>query len=147
MTMRARRRLRGDTGQEMAIELLVLLPVVVALVLLVSWAGRYTTTRARLVDVAAAAARAASLEADETAGRAAASSTVAASSLPDGCADLRHSVAVAGPVGHPGSWRGARVTVTVACTVADAGLVGALAPGERRLEGRASHPVDPFRAA
>ena len=145
--MRARRRPGGDAGQEMAVELVVLAPVVVFLVVLVVWAGRYTTTRARLADVAAAAARAASLAPDEAAGRVAAASAVDASSLPDGCDGVVPHVDVHGPPSHPSSWRGALVTVTVACTVRNSALAGVWAPGDSRLTGRATHPVDPFRAA
>ena len=129
----------------MAIEVMVLLPVVLFLVVLVVWTGRYTTSRARLSDVAAAAARAASLEADESAGRSAARRTVDAASLPEGCADVTPAVAIASPVGHPGSWRGARVTVTIHCDVRNTSLAGVWAPGQVQLRGRATHPVDPFR--
>lgn len=138
---------RGERGQEMAIEVMVLLPVALFLVVLVVWMGRYTTSRSKLSDVAAAAARAATLENDEATGRAAALRTIAdATELPVGCDSVTPLVVVAGPRGHPGSWRGARVTVAIDCTVRNSALAGVWAPGAAVLHGRATHPVDPFRA-
>jgi Flp pilus assembly protein TadG len=142
-----RARLHGERGQEMAVEVMVLLPVALFLVVLVVWTGRYTTSRSRLSDVAAAAARAATLENDEATGRAAARRTIAeATELPAECNSVTALVAVVGPRGHPGSWRGARVTVSIDCTVRNTALAGVWAPGAAVLHGRATHPVDPFRA-
>ena len=143
----ARARLRGEGGQEMAVELMVLLPVTLFLVLLVAWAGRYTTSRARLADVAGAAARAATLATGPDTGRAAAQRIIDGSSLPQGCAAVTDVIEVRGPADHPDSWRGATVTVTLTCTVRNTVLAGVWTPGTTQLRGRATHPVDPFRGA
>ena len=142
----SRRDGRDDAGQELAVEVMVLLPLVLLAVLLVAWAGRYTTSRARLADVAAAAARAASLEADAGAGRSAAARLLAGSALPTSCAEVRQTVDVRGPADHPASWRGATVTVTLSCTVRNTALAGVWAPGRSVLTGRSTHPVDPYRS-
>lgn len=139
-------RLRGDSGQEMAVEIMVLLPVVLGLVLATAWAGRYTTSRSRLADVAGAAARAASLEPDAGAGRDAAVGIVDRSILPTSCDAITTSYRVRPPEAGRGAWRGGAVTVTVACTVRNTTLAGVWVPGTTRLSGTATHPVDAFQA-
>lgn len=146
MTRRAARRLRGDSGQEMAVEIMILLPVVVGLVLATAWAGRYTTSRSRLADVAGAAARAASLEDDATAGERAARRIIDGSILPTSCDDVSTSYRVVAPEAGRGVWRGGAVSVTVACTVRNTTLAGVWVPGTARLSGSATHPIDAFRA-
>ncbi len=140
------RRLRGDAGQEMAVEIMILLPVVLGLVLATAWAGRYTTSRSRLADVAGAAARAASLEGDAAAGRSAATRLVDGSILPTSCDAVTTTYRVRAPEAGRGAWRGGAVTVTVACTVRNTTLAGVWVPGTTRLSGTATHPVDAFQA-
>ncbi len=145
MVTRGRRRGEAEHGQEMAVEIMVLIPVVLMLLLAVTWAGRYATSNARVSDVAGAAARAASLEDGPTAGTAAATDTVNRSKLTTSCRAYTLETAVSpGPNG--GGWRGGSVTVTVRCTLRNTTLVGVWMPGVTTLTGTSTHPVDAFRA-
>jgi Flp pilus assembly protein TadG len=139
------RRWRDESGQELAVEIMLLLPVVLGLVLATAWAGRYTTSRSRLADVAGAAARAASLAPDESSGRLAAQRLVSGSALPTSCDDITTTIEVRPPEGGRGAWRGGAVTVTLACTVRNTVLAGVWVPGTSRLRGTSTHPVDAFR--
>jgi Flp pilus assembly protein TadG len=137
---------RGDTGQEMAIEIMVLTPVVLMLLLAITWAGRYASSHARVSDVAGAAARAASLEDGPDAGRSAVDDSIVRSKLPTSCGDVTHTMTVNPPPEGQGAWRGGSVTVTVSCTIMNTALVGVWVPGSTMLTGTSTHPIDAFRA-
>ena len=125
-----------------AVEVAVLAPALVALLVLVVAAGRVTTADARVRDVAADAARSASLRASAPAAVAAAETAVAD-------AVARGEVPCRTATAHVDSSRfapGGHVAVAVDCVVdlRDLALVGL--PGERRFHATAVEVVDRYRS-
>lgn len=136
------RRLRGDRGDSGPLEVVILVPVLLALVALVVAFGRTTTAESDVTFAARSAARAAAQA--QTAGAAAsrAEQVAAASLAGSGLACASHAVAVDASDLRPGG----HVTVTVTCDVS-LGDVGhlLLAIGDRRLSATAVEVVDRVR--
>lgn len=133
-------RARAEHGS-MAVEVVVLAPVMVAMILSVVGLGRYVEARGQVNDIAYAAARAASLETDpraaEQAGRQAAYSAVAERGK--SCARLEVSFA--------GSdfTLGGQVRAEVTC-IADLGdVTGFGIPGSKTFTSDAVVPIEQHR--
>jgi len=129
------RAARPDRGS-MAVEVVILTPVLVAFILLVVAFGRYVTARGDVEAVARDAVRAASLERTSGQARAAANAAVAAGLGRGGCS----------PAALTGAFvAGGTITVEVECAVplADLGLVGV--PGSVTVTGSSSAPLDVYR--
>lgn len=139
MTRRFLRRFdrRGQRGS-MAIEIVILTPVLIAFTLLVVAGGRFVGRQGDVDSVARDAARAASLE--RTAGAAeTVAREVAATSRPSG-ADCQDAVV------DTASWRaGGSVGVTIRCRVSYSGLGLIGLPGSAGVEGSSRAPLDEFR--
>ncbi|EFQ83076.1 TadE-like protein [Aeromicrobium marinum DSM 15272] len=131
------RRRRGDERGSMAIEVVLLVPILVMFLLLVVAAGRYVTVRSDIDSAARDAARAASLERTPAAARAAAQQ-VAASQL-QGYSDCQ--VARMG-----GSFvSGGVIDITLECRVSNEGLGLIGLGGSLQISGDASAPIDTYR--
>lgn len=131
---------RDEVGS-VAVEMAVIAPALVALLLLVVFAGRVAQADGDVRRASAAAARAASLRQDpagaEEAARDAAAANVAASRVACGALDTA--------VDTSRFAAGGTVTVTVRCTasLADVSLLGL--PGSRTFTARSVAVVDRFR--
>ena len=125
-----------------AVEVAVLAPALVALLLLVVAAGRVTTADARVRDLAADAARAASMRASRPAAVAAAEAAVA-DAVARGEVPCRTATA---HVDSSGFRPGGHVSVAVHCVVdlSDLAMVGL--PGERTFQSTAIEVVDRYRS-
>lgn len=130
----------GDAGS-VAVETAVIAPALVALLLLVVFAGRVSQAEAEVRRAASEGARAASLEYAEDAARTAAVDRVTANLAGNGvvCGELTTDVdtALLAP--------GGRVTVTVRCVadMSDVALLGV--PGTRTFEATSIEVVDRYR--
>jgi len=136
--------MRGEDRNEVgsvAVEVAVIAPALVALLLLVVFAGRVAQADGDVRRASAAAARAASLRQDpagaEDAAREAAAANVAASRVACGQLDTDVDISRFAAGGH--------VAVTVRCTasLADVSLLGV--PGSRTFTARSVAVVDRFR--
>lgn len=127
-------------------EFVVWAPLLVFLLLVAYWLGRYVIADFAVSEVAYNAARAASIAPDATTAQAnaqtAAEESVAAQDLR--CLSLSVVVDVAQfatPLGQP-----AAVTVDVSCTVDNSDLVWEGIPGNPTLTASAVSPLDSFRS-
>jgi Flp pilus assembly protein TadG len=122
----------------MAIEVVLLTPVLLAFSMLIVAGGRLVGRQGDVDSVARDAARAASVERTfESAATVA--QTVAAASLPAGAA-CQPAVA------DPADWRqGGSVSVSIVCHVSYSGLGLIGLPGTARVEGHSIAPLDQFR--
>jgi Flp pilus assembly protein TadG len=120
----------------MAVEVVILTPILVAFILLVVAFGRYVSARGDVEAVARDAVRAASLERTASGAQAAADAAVAAGLTRPGCSGAALSGAFVA---------GGTITVEVRCTVpmADLGLVGV--PGSVTVSGTSAAPLDTYR--
>ncbi|MGL5857628.1 MAG: TadE/TadG family type IV pilus assembly protein [Angustibacter sp.] len=126
----------------MAIEMVLLAPVLFAFALLVVACGRYVDVRGELQATAREAARAASLERSSGAAQSAAS-RVAAAQVP---ARVRCSdVVVEYRPGDPVAGRIGLATARLSCRVSYAGLGLIGLPGGADLAASSSAPIDPYR--
>lgn len=127
----------------MAVEVAVVAPALVALLLLVVYAGRVSHAEADVRRAAAEAARAASLRQVPAEAVAAAEQTAAANVATSGVACARLETLVDTSAFVPGG----TVAVTVSCdaSLADVTLLGV--PGERRFEARSVEVIDRYRSA
>ncbi len=136
------RRLHGERGDSGPLEVVILVPVVLALIALVVAFGRTTTARNDVTFAARSAARAAAQA--QTAGAAAsrAEQVVDASLAGSGLSCASHDVTVDASDLRPGG----HVTVTVSCDVslADVGDLH-LALGDRTLSATATEVIDRVR--
>lgn len=134
-------RCGGDARGSVAVELAVLAPALVALLLLVVFAGRVSQADGDVRRAASAAARAASMrqypEGAEAAARSSAATNLTASGVP--CETLDTSVDTSAFAA------GGTVAVTVRCTAAmrDVSLLGV--PGERTFIAHSVAVVDRYR--
>lgn len=135
-------RRRSEHGS-VAVEVAVVAPALVALLLLVVYAGRVSQAEADVRRAAAEAARAASLRQVPAEAVAAAEATAAANVATSGvaCASLETVVDTSAFV------PGGTVAVTVSCdaSLADVTLLGVT--GERRFEARSVEVIDRYRSA
>ena len=127
-----------DERGSVAVEVAVLAPALVALMLLVVFAGRVSHADGEVRRASAEAARAASLRQSPEAAVEAAQAT-AASNLADVCDELTTTVDTSQLVA------GGRVSVTVRCVadMSDVTLLGV--PGTRTFESRSVEVVDRYR--
>lgn len=128
------RRQRGS----MAIEIVILTPVLLAFTLLVVAGGRFVARQGDVDSVARDAARAASIEPTAESAEAVARS-VAATSLPAGAACQPADVDTSNWV------EGGTVTVIIRCRVSYSGLGLIGLPGSARVEVSSVAPLDQFR--
>ncbi len=135
-------RMRSEHGS-VAVEVAVVAPALVALLLLVVYAGRVSQAEADVRRAAAEAARAASLRQVPAEAVAAAEQTAAANVATSGVACARLQTLVDTSAFVPGG----TVAVTVSCdaSLADVTLLGV--PGERRFEARSVEVIDRYRSA
>lgn len=130
------RTVRDDRGS-MAVEVVVLVPVLLLVALLVVAAGRYVSAEGEAEAIAREAVRAATLERDGASALAAARATAAAGTPASLTCD---------PVDLGGTFAaGEVVRVDVACTVSwsDLGMLGL--PGTVQVEASSAAPVDRYR--
>jgi Flp pilus assembly protein TadG len=121
----------------MAVEIVLLAPVMMAFIVLVVACGRYVGLRGDIEAASRDAVRAASLE--RTAGAAeSAANDVAAASLRN--PELCRPIAMSGDF-----VAGGTITVTVSCDVSYAGLGLIGLPGSRELSASSSAPLDTYR--
>lgn len=127
------------------VEIVLWAPVLVFLLLLVYWLGRYVLADFAVSEVASNAARAASIAPDAAAAQAsaqlAAEQSIAEQDLR--CVSLSVVVDVAAfatPIGQP-----AAVTVDVTCTVDNSDLAWEGIPGNPTLTASAVSPLDQYR--
>ena len=120
----------------MAVEIVILTPLLVAFVMLVIAFGRYVDVRGQVEAVARDAARAASVERTAGQAQAAADATVAAGTRTGACSGAGLSGAFVA---------GSTVQVEVRCsvTMSDLGLVGV--PGTITVSGTSAAPLDTYR--
>lgn len=124
----------------MAVEVVILTPVLLAFVLLIVMFGKYVAVRGDVDATARDAARAASLEPSRQAADAAARSIVSTSLDDD-------TVCGAGDVRVQLDWRPeGEVTVELSCSVSFEGLGLIGVPGSVGVGGSSSVPLDPYRA-
>lgn len=136
---------RNDRGST-AVETLIMATAAVALILVVVAAGRYVDGAAQANDAAYAAARAASLESNVTAGQAAGRKAAAGALAERGKSCQNLSVSLAGSNFQPGG----EVVAQVSCTVnlLDTGGLGqqlGLRPSRVFTE-RAVVPIETYRS-
>lgn len=132
----------GDrhTGQRgsMAIEIVLLTPVLIAFTLLVVAGGRFVGRQGDVDSAARDAARAASTQRTADSATAVARE-VAAAALPDGAACQPAAVDTS-------NWApGGSVGVTIVCRVSYSGLGLIGLPGSARVQGSSVAPLDQFR--
>jgi Flp pilus assembly protein TadG len=134
-------RVRGDRGSVIT-EMVIIVPVAIALMCLVALVGRTTVTRQVLDGAARDAARAASAQRTPGAARAAAAEAVNAALDRSGLHCATHTVDLDTSRFEPGG----QVTAVVGCEVslADLGPIGL--GGTRRFDGHATSVLDTYRA-
>jgi Flp pilus assembly protein TadG len=130
----------GTQGQRgsMAIEVVILTPVLIAFTLLVVAGGRFVARQGDVDSAARDGARAASIQRTEDSAVSVARS-VAAASLPAGAACQPAAVDTSNWV------QGGSVAVVIQCQVSYSGLGLIGLPGSARLEGSSVAPLDQFR--
>lgn len=131
-------RRRHDERGSMAIEMVLLAPVLMAAVLLVVMFGRYVAVRGDIDAAARDAARSASMQASLSAARSEAHSVVSASlDSQTSCSAVHVS---------PDNWRpGGTVRVRLTCRVSydQLGLIGV--PGTTTVTAESTAPLDTYR--
>lgn len=122
----------------MAVEVVLMIPILVMFMLLVVAGGRYVSVRADMEAAARDAARAASLE--RSAGAARSAADASANAALDSFASC--SMGEFDPHGFVG---GGFVTVTISCEVPNDGLGLIGLKGTKKMTATASAPLDTFR--
>ena len=130
-----------DPDGSVAVETAVLAPVLLALMMLIVYAGRASQTDADVRSAATHAARAASLTGDPLAASAAAQG-VAAGNLATAGIDCRR---IEVTVDTGGFQAGGTVTVQVACEVSNTDLALLAVPGARWSQATSTQVVDTYR--
>lgn len=125
----------------MAVEIVILAPVMMLFVLLIVMAGRYVAVRGDIDAAARDAARAASLQVTHAEGLAAARNVVAASLDTQTKATSCNRTTMS-----PGWGPGATLTVTVTCKVSYQGLGLLGVPGSTTVTTESRVPLDPYRS-
>lgn len=142
MTRGLRRRCRGQRGDAGPLEVVILVPVVLALVGLVVAFGRSTTASTDVSYAATVGARAASQAQTASAAVANATAVVEETLAGSELTCVSHSIQVDASDLRPGG----RVTVSVSCVVSLADLVHLAAlPGWKTYSATASEVVDQHR--
>lgn len=133
-----RARCRSDRGS-MAVEIVILTPVLMAFVMLIVAGGRYVAVKGDIEATARDAARAASLERDFGSATASAGAVVGSSLEKD-------TTCQAPSVGPAGTFvAGGLVTVQLTCQVSYDGLGLIGLPGSVAVNATSSAPLDPYR--
>ncbi len=135
---------RNDAGFIGAVEVVYLAIAALVMVVFIGYLGRLSAAGVQVTNSAQDAARAASLADDPGAAEAAASSAVNRSGLPGRCSG-GPSMAFSWEPSELGTWRGALVTVSVTCTVANQSLTGVWTPGVRTVTVTDQQIVDRYR--
>ena len=135
-----------DSRGSATLELVILAPALLALLGLVIVAGRITAAGSAVEQAASAGARAASLERDARAARAAAERSVRQSLTEQSikCLPLSYDIDVTGftvAVGRPAS---TSVAITCAVPIGDLAVPGM--PGSRVVHAAATSPLDRYRS-
>jgi Flp pilus assembly protein TadG len=132
--------MKRDARGSVAIEVVLITPLLIALLLLVAGLGRSAHTRGQVDGAAADAARTASLQRTPDAAQAAGEKAARAYLGPDACRslDVRVDVATFRP--------GGAVTAVVRCTASLAGLGLSGLPGSREFTATAVAPLDLYRS-
>lgn len=134
---RAVRRRAADERGSMAVEVVLMAPVLVAFLLLVVAFGRYVAVQGDMEAAARDAAREASLQFSSAAASNAARNVVT-QSLDDGTTCTQINVG--------GSWKpGGEVVVRMHCTVSLSGLGLIGLPGSVGIDTESAVPLDPYR--
>jgi Flp pilus assembly protein TadG len=129
-------RRRGERGS-MAVEMVLLTPVLMGFVMLVVAFGRYVSVQGDIEAAARDAARAASLATSRSEAESVARSTIDAS-LDDSTQCNRITVG--------GSWEpGGQITVSLGCSVSMSGLGLIGLPGNVGVDADSAVPLDPYR--
>ncbi|HLT61614.1 MAG TPA: TadE/TadG family type IV pilus assembly protein [Microlunatus sp.] len=126
----------------MAVEVVILVPVLLAVMMMVVAFGRYVDIRGQVEAVARDAVRAASLERD------AASATLVAQAIADATvpdSTACQPVQLQGQAGPLLFAPGEIITVTLTCEVSFRGLGGIGLPGSLPVSGMSSAPLDHLR--
>lgn len=134
--LRGRAAGRGERGS-MAVEIVLLAPVMMAFMMLVVAGGRYVSVRGDIEAASRDAVRAASLERSEGAARSIAVDTAAAA-LQDG--DSCQTAALSGDFAP-----GGMITVTLTCEVSYDGLGLIGLPGSKTVTIQSSAPIDRYK--
>jgi len=137
------RRCRRDRGVVGSVELLYLLLFVLLATTFLGYLGRLSSAGIDVTNAAQDAARAASLEPDESSGRTAAQAALSRSGLPGACGGTATVSLATSPAG---TWQGAVVTVEVSCTVPNSSLTGLWTPGLRTLVATDAQVVERFQS-
>lgn len=132
---------RGDDRGSMAVETAIIMPALLALLLLVGYAGRTAQAEADVRRAASEAARYASLIQDPASAQAEAEDVAAANLAASGvaCGSVQTSVDATELV------PGGTVTVTVRCTTSMADLTLLGVPGHRTFVARSVEVIDRYR--
>lgn len=133
-------RRANDSGSA-AVETVLIVPVLVALLMFAVFGGRVATAKNHVVSAAQDAARAASLRDDPAAAAADATATAKSSLAAAGVSCSSHDVSVDGNL-DPGGL----VTVRVSCTTPLSDLILLGLPGSRTLTATATERVDTYRS-
>lgn len=136
-TTRGTTRAGGDERGSMAVEIVILAPVMMLFVLLIVMFGRYVAVRGDIDAAARDAARAASLQVTHAEGLAAARSVVAESL--DSQTDCSQTTL------SPNWAAGETVTVRLTCRVSYEGLGLLGVPGSAEMVAESRVPLDPYR--
>lgn len=128
-------RTRDERGS-MAVEVVILVPVLMMMSVLVVAAGRYVGVEGDIDAAVRDAARAASLQDTRAEAEAAARAAVSASLDDDYCGAMQFD----------GDWRpGGQVTIRLDCTVSYDGLGLIGLPGSTGITAESTVPLDPYR--
>lgn len=131
----------GDRGS-MAVEVVILVPVLIAVMMMVVAFGRYVDTRGQVEAVARDAVRAASFERDAASAHLVAQA-IADATVPD--STTCQPVELRGQSGPLLFAPGEIITVALTCEVSFQGLGGIGLPGSLPISGESSAPLDELR--
>ncbi len=137
-------RSRSDAGIVTPVEMMYLLVFCLVAMVFLGFVGRLHAAGVQVTNMAQAAARAASMEPDSTAGKRAAASIVAGSPLAARCVG-GPAVTTSWAMSPSGTWQGGSVTVRVACTVRAQSLAGLWVPGVHTVAMADTQPIDRYR--
>ena len=107
---------RGDRGQALGPELMLLVVLALVAWAFLAWLGRLTAASQSIENAAQSAARAASLQDDPSTAQSAAESAVATFDVIEPCRSAP-SVVVTWIAGETGAWEGGSVRAVVSCTI------------------------------
>lgn len=133
----------SDDSGTSTVQLVMIMPFLMALLMFVVFCGRMVETRLRLDAAASAAARSASLARSPSAATAAARATAQAMLGGGGASCPSFTVSADTSGFKPGG----TVTVSIICHASAAGLTGIFVPGRVSVRSKAVSSIDPYRSA